>query len=72
MVWSWFKSFMPEKAKEDPTVQEISAGIVTETKKLKKAIGDLDKEVASMSMERVAMNNMLDQAVALVARNKKR
>lgn len=46
---------------------EITRGITLETAKLETAIVKLDNEVISMQKERVAMNDMLDQALEIIA-----
>lgn len=72
MVLKWLKSkLLPKKQSDDPTVKEITHDISLESTKLKKAITKLDKEVDSMQKERNAMNSMLDEAVALIARRGK-
>lgn len=63
--------FFPQKAKEDPSVKELTDGIAEETGKLKEAIDILDGEVSSMKRERKEMDDMLDQAIALVSRKKR-
>lgn len=65
---SWF---FPKKAKEDPSVKELTQGIEEQSEKLKTAISDLDNEVSSMKKERKEMDDMLDQAISLVSRKKK-
>lgn len=43
-----------------------------ETEKLRNAINTLDSEVSSMKEERKEMDDMLDQAISLVSRKRKR
>lgn len=63
--------FFPQKAREDPSVKELTQGIDEQTGKLKIAIDKLDIEVISMKKERREMDEMLDEAISLVSRRKR-
>lgn len=65
-----FKWLVPKRHKDDPTIAEITQGIAKEAVKLESAIVTLDEEVVSMQKQRIAMNNMLDQALEIVAKKK--
>lgn len=60
--------FLPKKQKDDPTVANISRKITKETVKLEAALVVLDGEVVAMQAERVAMNKMLDEAIAVITK----
>lgn len=66
---SWF--FL-KKTRQDPSVKELTDEIEMETEKLRNAINTLDSEVSSMKEERKEMDDMLDQAISLVSRKRKR